>query len=246
MFAIHPVKQNRVNIPLLYNHNSFLFPQIQIKSVISSSAPRLYCTNNLSQNLTHINNEDGKAKMVDISQKNITNRYASAKAIVYIGPIISKLIHENNIKKGDVLSISQISGIIGAKKTSELIPLCHNINLNSIYINAKLNLKKHEINIISKINCTGKTGVEMEALTAVSIAALTIYDMCKAISHDIIIKEIKLMEKSGGKYHFKRNNEKNDNDDDNESNKNNDEIITLKYKTDPLDKSGEKFYPLYV
>lgn len=153
--------------------------------------------------LTHVDS-DGKAKMVDVSDKPDTNRGATAKAIVEVGPKIADLIQANNMSKGDVLSIAQLAGIIGAKKTSELIPLCHNIFLSSVKVNAVLNKKENAVEITATVCCTGKTGVEMEALTAVSIAALTVYDMCKAVSHDIVIKNVRLFEKFGGKKYFKR------------------------------------------
>ena len=107
------------------------------------------------------------------------------------------------MKKGDVLSVAQIAGVIGAKQTSNLIPLCHNIPISSVQVDVKL-LDDDKIEIFAAVKCLGQTGVEMEALTACAVAALTIYDMSKAISHDIVIKEIKLMEKSGGQRYFKR------------------------------------------
>ncbi|XP_055910816.1 molybdenum cofactor biosynthesis protein 1-like [Eupeodes corollae] len=145
--------------------------------------------------------------MVDVSQKNITDREATAKATVEVGPKIAQLIKANNMSKGDVLSIAQLAGIMGAKKTSEIIPLCHNIFLSSVKVNAILDEANNSVNIMATVRCTGKTGVEMEALTACSIAALTVYDMCKAVSHEIVIKDVRLCEKSGGKRYFKHNND---------------------------------------
>lgn len=142
--------------------------------------------------------------MVDVSEKVVTNREATAKAIIEVGPKIANLIEANTLSKGDVLSIAQLAGIMGAKKTSELIPLCHNIFLSSVKVNAVLDRKTNSVEITATVCCSGKTGVEMEALTAVSVAALTVYDMCKAVSHDIIIRDIRLFEKFGGKRHFKR------------------------------------------
>lgn len=146
--------------------------------------------------LTHVD-KDGNIKMVDIHHKDPTLRTAAARAIVKVNPIIGKLIHENSIKKGDVLTVAELAGMLAAKKTSELIPLCHNIALSNIKITVFLN-DKNEVIVQAFIECSGKTGVEMEALTAVSIAALTVYDMCKAVSKDIIIKDIQLISKSGG------------------------------------------------
>jgi cyclic pyranopterin phosphate synthase len=160
---------------------------------------RLYSTN--SKNLTHVD-ETGKAKMVNVIDKIETKRRAVARGEIFVGDEISKLIASNTMKKGDVLTVAQIAGIMGAKNTSNLIPLTHNIPLSSIKVNVKLNGDIVEIE--AAVECFGKTGVEIEALTAVSISALTIYDMCKAVSHDIKITNIQLMEKSGGKKHFKR------------------------------------------
>lgn len=152
--------------------------------------------------MTHIDLE-GKAKMVDVSAKSASDRVALATASVYVGPKITKLIKENSLMKGDVLSIAQLAGIVAAKKTSDLIPLCHNIPLSSVGIQCKLDFKNNSVEIISQVKCSGKTGVEMEALTGVAVAALTVYDMCKAVSHSIVIKNIKLLEKSGGKNDFR-------------------------------------------
>lgn len=156
-----------------------------------------------STKFTHID-ESGKAAMVNVIDKIDTKRIAIAQGSVNVGPEISKLISNNMMKKGDVLSVAQIAGIMGAKYTSNLIPLTHNIPLSCVKVDVKLDELRHFVIIQAHVECFGKTGVEMEALTAVSIAALTIYDMCKAIKHDITINEIQLMEKSGGKSDFKR------------------------------------------
>lgn len=160
---------------------------------------RLYSSN---RNLTHVD-ESGKAKMVNVIDKEETKRRAVAKGQVFVGAEISKLIAANMMKKGDVLSIAQIAGIMGAKNTSNLIPLTHNIPLSSIKIEVKLN-ENYFVEIEAAVECFGRTGVEIEALMAVSISALTIYDMCKAVSQNIKISNIQLMEKSGGKKFFKR------------------------------------------
>ncbi|KAI4498821.1 hypothetical protein M0802_005996 [Mischocyttarus mexicanus] len=154
---------------------------------------RMYCT------LSHID-ETGKANMVDVGGKNESKRIAIARGEIQVGPVISKLIAENNVKKGDVLSVAQLAGIMAAKRTSELIPLCHPLNVSYINVYLKLNEELHLVEITAEVRCTGKTGVEMEALTAVSVSALTIYDMCKhaAITHTMKITNIELVSKMGG------------------------------------------------
>lgn len=141
--------------------------------------------------------DTGKATMVDVSTKIDSARTASACAEVRVGSKIAQMIVENELKKGDVLSVAKLAGIIAAKKTSELIPLCHNIFLS--FVDIWLQVESDHVKIISEVRCYGKTGVEMEALVAVSVAALTVYDMCKAVRHDIVIENIKLLKKTGGK-----------------------------------------------
>lgn len=150
------------------------------------------------EKFTHIN-EKGRAKMVDVGGKNDTFRQAIACGSIFMKPSTLELIKNKGIKKGEVLSVAQIAGIMGAKKTSELIPMCHNIFLSGSDIDFELKVDSSEIYIQAKVKSTGKTGVEMEALTAVSIAALTIYDMCKAVDKDMKIGEVYLLEKTGGK-----------------------------------------------
>ena len=162
-------------------------------------AKRTFCT---KSQLTHIDESSGKAKMVDVSDKKITKRIAIASGKVWIGKEACQLIQQNQIKKGDVLAVSEIAGIMGAKLTSKLIPLCHNINLNKIHVKAILDPSKEQVIITAEVKTESKTGVEMEAITAVSIAALTIYDMCKAVNKQIVINEIKLISKSGGSKDF--------------------------------------------
>jgi cyclic pyranopterin phosphate synthase len=146
--------------------------------------------------LTHFN-EHGKAKMVDVSEKSDTKRTAIAKGSIEMNPETIEVIKQGKIKKGDVLSVAQVGGIMGAKKTWDLIPMCHNIFLSGADI--KFNVLEDEIEIEATVSTIGKTGVEMEALTAVSMAALTIYDMCKAIDKDMVINNIRLVKKVGGK-----------------------------------------------
>lgn len=148
--------------------------------------------------LTHID-ETGKAKMVDITEKPFTIRVAKAKATIHMKPETIKLIIDKKIPKGDVISVAKIAGILGAKNTANLIPMCHPLNITSIDINFNINKKLHTIDIESLVKIIGQTGVEMEALTAVTISALTIYDMCKAVDKEMTISDIMLLEKSGGK-----------------------------------------------
>tara|TARA_B110000967_G_scaffold196752_1_gene227721 strand:+ start:371 stop:844 length:474 start_codon:yes stop_codon:yes gene_type:complete len=148
--------------------------------------------------LTHID-KDGNAKMVDISKKNNSNRVAIAYGFIELNNETIDLIKVGNLKKGDVLTVAKIAGIQASKKTSSLIPLCHNINLDSINIEFRISNKENKIYCQSTVGCSGKTGVEMEALTAVSLALLTIYDMCKSSDKNMVISEIKLVEKHGGK-----------------------------------------------
>ncbi len=142
---------------------------------------------------THLD-KNGKAKMVDVSHKPKVKRTASAIGKIYLQKETIKKIKENEIKKGDVLTVAKIAAISGAKKTTDLIPLCHNITIDNIDVD--FSIQEDQIEIRSKAFCTGKTGIEMEALTAVSIAALTIYDMCKAVDKTMVISEIKLLEKT--------------------------------------------------
>lgn len=148
--------------------------------------------------LSHIDNK-GKAKMVDVNEKEITKRVAKAFAKVIMSDEAFKAVKSNSLKKGDVLSTARIAGIQAAKKTSELIPLCHDIFISSVDVDFILEDKESSIEIFTTVKSEGKTGVEMEALTSVSIAALTIYDMCKAVDKGIVIFDIKLLSKTGGK-----------------------------------------------
>ena len=154
--------------------------------------------------LSHLD-EKGRAKMVDVSEKQITRREAVARGSVYMKSGTIKLIKDRKIPKGDVFSVAKIAGIVAAKKTSELIPLCHPLSIASVDIDFDLNGKRNKVEIEARVKVVGQTGVEMEALTAVSVAALTIYDMCKAVDKEMVISDIMLMEKKGGRSgHFKR------------------------------------------
>ena len=143
--------------------------------------------------------KDGDAQMVDISAKNVTRRIAIAKGHISVSKETIDKIIARGLKKGDVLSVAQLAGIMGAKQTSQLIPLCHPIPLSKIEVKLHLKSNLQLIEIQSECHSTGQTGVEMEALTAVSIAALTIYDMCKSIDKSMQITDIRLTHKSGGK-----------------------------------------------
>ena len=148
--------------------------------------------------MSHIDGS-GNIKMVDISDKDTTQRMAVAKGAVIFSGEAYESVKKSEISKGDVLTTAKIAGIQAAKNTASLIPLCHQIPLSSIEIEFEFDDENYRINIKSRINCSAKTGAEMEALTAVAVASLTIYDMCKAIDKGIIITDIKLLEKSGGK-----------------------------------------------
>jgi len=145
---------------------------------------------------THFN-EKGRAHMVNVSEKSETKRVAIARGTIKMKKETVSLIKDGLIKKGDVLSVAQVGGIMGVKKTSDLIPMCHNIFITGSDIN--FNIGEDEIEIEATVSTVGKTGVEMEALTAVTTAALTIYDMCKAADKDMVIENIRLIKKTGGK-----------------------------------------------
>ena len=144
-------------------------------------------------------NSHGEAWMVDVSGKRDTDREAVASGIISMSPECFDLVSKGNMKKGDVLGTARLAGIMGAKKTSELIPLCHNIPLSKVEIRFHLMEEESSIEAVSHVKTNGKTGVEMEALTAVNVSLLTIYDMCKAVDR-MVIGDIKLMQKSGGRH----------------------------------------------
>ena len=148
--------------------------------------------------LTHFN-EQGRAKMVDVTNKAVTHRTAVAAGEIHMAPGTLEKIKSGTMKKGDVLAVAQVAGIQAAKHNWELIPMCHPLPLTGIDITFALSDEPCMVEIRAAVTCTGVTGVEMEALTAVSAAALTIYDMCKAIQRDMCIGNIRLLEKSGGK-----------------------------------------------
>lgn len=159
---------------------------------------------NIMNELTHIDDQ-GRANMVDVSEKATTKRTARARSIVSLPAEVLAQLVDGDIRapKGPVFQTAIIAGIMAAKKTGELIPLCHPLGMDNCHIDIRLD-DNNEVVIDCTASITAKTGIEMEALTGASVAALTIYDMCKALSHDIVIKETKLMEKTGGKRDFKR------------------------------------------
>ena len=148
--------------------------------------------------LSHID-DDGRASMVDVSGKDVTDRSATARGAVVMAPDTMRLIIAGEVKKGDVLSVARLAGIMGAKKTPELIPLCHPLALNAIDVELTLDPDRNAVLISATCRVRGRTGVEMEALTAVAVAALTIYDMCKAVDRAMRLTDIRLVEKSGGR-----------------------------------------------
>jgi len=146
---------------------------------------------------THFN-EQGRAKMVDVGEKPDTQREAVAAGRVLVNDECFNLIKSGGMKKGDVLTVAQVAGIMGAKKTSEIIPMCHPVFVNGINLELSLDEERKSVELTAYVSCDGKTGVEMEALTAVSVACLTVYDMCKAVQKDMVISDIRLLKKSGG------------------------------------------------
>jgi cyclic pyranopterin phosphate synthase len=152
----------------------------------------------MARRLSHLD-ESGRPRMVDITAKADTARQAIAKGSVYMKPQTLALIQAGQVTKGDVISVAQLAGVMAAKKTPELIPLCHPLLLTDIDVQLKPDEKESALHITASVCTTGKTGVEMEALTAVAVAALTVYDMCKAVDRGIRIEGVRLARKSGGK-----------------------------------------------
>ncbi|XP_015434975.1 PREDICTED: molybdenum cofactor biosynthesis protein 1 isoform X2 [Dufourea novaeangliae] len=193
----HAVEKNRVHVG-------------SCKNAWQKDGPREYITRTpfclnrfgnvrMFSSLSHVD-KHGKASMVNVGSKVESNRVAIARGIVQVDSTVSKLISENNGKKGDVLSVAQLAGIMGAKRTSDLIPLCHPLSLSYVNVRLRLNVELSRVEITAEVRCTGKTGVEMEALTAVSMAALTLYDMCKyaAPPTSMKITDVELVSKTGG------------------------------------------------
>ena len=152
---------------------------------------------NENKDFTHFN-EEGRAKMVDVGEKPESRRTAVAAGRVLVNPQTFALIRSGGMKKGDVLTVAQVAGVMGAKRTPDLIPMCHPVIIDGIDLNLRLDEARCSVEIEATVSCGGRTGVEMEALCAVSTAALTVYDMCKAVQKDIVISDIRLLEKHGG------------------------------------------------
>ncbi|MBI3063480.1 MAG: cyclic pyranopterin monophosphate synthase MoaC [Deltaproteobacteria bacterium] len=148
--------------------------------------------------LSHLDDQ-GRARMVDVSDKDVTSRTAVARGAIHMRPETLELILEGKVEKGDVFSVARVAGIMAAKKTCELIPMCHPLNITSVEIELSPAQKPARVEIEATVRVDGKTGVEMEAMTAVSVAGLTVYDMCKAVDREMTIGEIRLVKKSGGK-----------------------------------------------
>ena len=150
------------------------------------------------EKLTHIN-ENGEAVMVDVSGKAVTAREAQAQGTIFVGPVILELLQQGEIAKGDVLAAARIAGIMACKKTSDIIPLCHPLPITKASVDFEILPGQQAVRAVCTVKTEGKTGVEMEALTGVSAALLTVYDMCKAVSKKMVISDVHLVRKSGGK-----------------------------------------------
>lgn len=152
----------------------------------------------MSKTLSHFDT-GGNARMVDVGAKSETERVAVASAAVLMRPATLALIRDKKAAKGDVLAVAQLAGIMAAKRTPDLIPLCHPLSLSAVEVKLSLDADRHSVDIEATCKLKGRTGVEMEALTAASVAALTVYDMCKAVDRGMVISDVKLVRKSGGK-----------------------------------------------
>ena len=148
--------------------------------------------------LTHFD-DTGRARMVDVTEKGETVRVATARAAVRMKPSTLELIEQGRVAKGDVLAVAQVAGIMAAKRTPDLIPMCHPLAITGVEMRLELNRDESSVEISATVRLAGRTGVEMEALTAVAVAALTVYDMCKSVDREMIIDQIRLMHKAGGK-----------------------------------------------
>src|SRR5579864_600480 len=152
----------------------------------------------MSNGFTHLD-EAGRARMVDVSDKDVTRREATARAIVVMQPETARLIASGGVAKGDVLAVAQVAGVMAAKRTPDLIPLCHPLPISGVDMAFELDVEHAQLEIRATVRVTSRTGVEMEALTAVSVAALTVYDMCKAVDRGMTLTNIELLHKAGGK-----------------------------------------------
>ena len=191
------MKNHQPNLHPVQNQNLFFHPMIVgIQNNFKILKIRDLCSQT-NDSLTHVN-EKGQAAMVNVSNKDVTTPSAMAQAVVEVGAHILDLIDQNSLKKGDVLTTAQVAGIMAAKRTSELIPLCHNIPLSHLKVDLKLDKHNHAVIIMATARCEGRTGVEMEALTAATVSSHIVCNMCRAVSHDIVISEVKLLFKTGG------------------------------------------------
>ena len=152
----------------------------------------------MSNGFTHLD-EAGRARMVDVSDKDVTRREATAHATVLMQPETARLIASGGVAKGDVLAVAQVAGVMAAKRTPDLIPLCHPLPISGVDMTFDLDVERAQLEIRATVRVTSRTGVEMEALTAVSVAALTVYDMCKAVDRGMTLNNIELLHKAGGK-----------------------------------------------
>ncbi|XP_058519524.1 molybdenum cofactor biosynthesis protein 1 isoform X1 [Ochotona princeps] len=181
------------------HYSSHVHSDANSKCLSSASQAPATCSGPLptSDELTHVDSE-GRAAMVDVGRKPETERVAVASALVLLGPVAFELVRQNQLKKGDALLVAQLAGIQAAKLTSQLIPLCHQVTLTHVQVQLELESASHTVAIQATCRARGPTGVEMEALTSASVAALALYDMCKAVSRDIVVSEVKLISKTGG------------------------------------------------
>ena len=163
----------------------------------------------MREDFTHFD-ENGKARMVNVGDKEPTHRAATAGARVLVNEDTFRLIQTGGVRKGDVLTVAQIAGMMAAKRTPEMIPMCHPILINGVDLDLALDEERCSVEIKATISCSGRTGVEMEALTAASVAALTVYDMCKAVQRDMVITDVRLIRKTGGVHGNYEREEKND------------------------------------
>lgn len=197
------------SVRLFHNQSSSNDPSVKLRQCLSDQTKSATDVSNTQLDgtskaqLTHTDHQ-GRATMVDVGGKAPTCRTATACATVILGPVAFPLLQDNQLAKGDALTVAQLAGIMASKQTSALIPLCHPLPLDHTSVTFHLDELQNAAVITATCRTTGRTGVEMEALTAVSVAALTVYDMCKAVTHDIIITDIKLVSKTGGKRDFHR------------------------------------------
>lgn len=179
-------------------------------SRLSTTAAEAHSYDDANPRLTHVDARSGDARMVDVSEKRETRRTATATATVRLDETATRLIKEDACKKGDVLAVARLAGVCAAKRTWQLIPLCHQIRLSAITVDARLDVNRRRVYVTATAVSTDRTGVEMECLTACAVSALTVYDMCKAVSRHTVIENVKLLTKTGGKTDYVRANDDDD------------------------------------